>query len=67
MITPPVHADAQSWPRGMLMRPADPHDDNVIAPGTDHLPGTRPLGQRLWRGLDQGLGTLFELLLPRSS
>jgi hypothetical protein len=67
VITPPAHVDAQAWPRGMLMRSADPQDDNVVAPGTDHLPGPRPLTQRLWRRFERGLDTLFELLVSASS
>lgn len=72
VIAPPEHADAAPWPRGMIMTPPDPRDDNVLELGTRQLrlrapEPDRPWAARLSRGLADGIRGALELVKPAPS
>lgn len=59
--------DARPWPHGSWIKTPDIGDANVLELGTDRLPGlprSGGLAARLSRGLDAGVGTLLDLVLP---
>jgi len=64
VIDPGDHADARPYPRGMVIEPPDTGDAMALPPGGLGLPGSRGLVARLIRGLDHGVGKLFELVIP---
>ena len=70
IITPPAHADAEAWPRGMVIRPPDVNDPMDIEIGTNQL---RMHGEKIepWlprdvsRSLKLGADKLWDVLLPK--
>lgn len=64
VIDPGVHPDARPYPRGMVIAPPDTGDAMGLPPGGLGLPGPRGVVARLLRGLDHGVGKLFELVIP---
>ncbi|MBS1122091.1 MAG: hypothetical protein H6Q90_4319 [Deltaproteobacteria bacterium] len=71
---PPLDADSRDWSEGgMVMRPPETGDDNVLVPGFDSLPWFRrerprlPLGRQLLRGLERGVGAIIDLVVPPAS
>lgn len=72
VIVPEKHPDAEPWPKGMVIKPPDVNDPMAIIPGTDQMPEGRPRASASWsRSLadvvGDGIGTLFELILPNAS
>ncbi len=66
VIDPGAHADARPWPHGIVIRPPETGDHNVIELGSSDLPASTKLSVRLGRTLDHGLGQFLEwLLTPR--
>lgn len=65
VIDPGPLADAQPYPRGMVIAPPDPGDRMVIPPGERGLPGPQNLAERLVHGLDRGVSSVLELVMPR--
>jgi hypothetical protein len=70
ILTPPVHADAAPWPRGMVITPPDVNDPMAIEPGTNALRlGKRrvlALPRELSRGFQDGADRFWDLVLPRN-
>jgi hypothetical protein len=73
-LVPPELADARDWSEGgMVMRPPETGDDNVLVPGFDSLPWFRstrprgPLATQLLRGIERGVGAVIELVVPPGS
>lgn len=58
--------DAQRWPYGMWIPTPDVGDKNVLVPGTNGLSdgSSSALSARLSRGLDDGVGSFLQWLLP---
>ena len=65
VVEPPPHPDARPWPRGMVVRPPDVKDRNVIEPGKKGLGGGNPtMGRRLLDGIDDSVDAIWSLVLP---
>jgi hypothetical protein len=68
IVEPQPHPDARPRPRGMVIRPPDVKDRNVIEPGKLGLGGnSRSLGRRLLDGLDDSIDAVWSLVLPPST
>ncbi|HEU0030213.1 MAG TPA: hypothetical protein VFQ53_06265 [Kofleriaceae bacterium] len=70
ILVPPDHPDARPWPLGMLITPPETGDHNVLVPGLNSLPFWKfqtpgaPVTKQLIDGLNLGVGTMVELLVP---
>ena len=72
VMVPDEHPDAQEWPNGMVIKPPETGDNNVIIPGTNMLPWWNnrrepPVTKQLFDGFQNGVGQMFQLLVPKSS
>ena len=64
VIEPKPGPDAKPYPRGMVIEPPDVGDSMGIPAGGLGLPGPRSLAARLVRGLDRGVGSVLDLVMP---
>ena len=65
MVIEPKHErDAEPYPRGMVIEPPDVGDSIGIPPGGLGLPGPRTWAARLVRGLDRGVGSVLDVIIP---
>jgi hypothetical protein len=69
VLRPDGHPDSALWPNGMVIVPPDSGDQMVLVPGTLQLPWWKPqkrgpVSKELLDGIEGGVGTLLELLVP---
>jgi hypothetical protein len=69
VLRPDDHPDSALWPNGMVIVPPDTGDQMVLIPGTLQLPWWRPVkrgpvSKEVLDGIEGGVGTLLEWLVP---
>lgn len=69
VIEPPPHPDARPWPEGIAMTPPDVKDPiamGVRAPAAEPLRAAALWSKRLAEAIQDRLGKIVQLALPRS-